>query len=358
MTILRKPKYKKCRVNNFVRDVVEHFSEEEFRRHFRLNKTTANTIVTRYAESEFFRSNSGTGRRNVPANEQMYAFLWFCANKDSYREIGTLFNMSESSFFKCLNRILDFLYDVSKTIIRFPDSTAEKERIATDFRSISGFPNVIGCIDGCYIYIRKPANKIRSTYVNRHDLLSITLQGICDAKRRFIDVCVGSPSRIHDSRIFSLSPVSDELPGICHGKYHLLGDAAYPLREYLLTPFKDYGNLSQKDTNYNLKHSQTRVKIENCFGILKQRFRQLTRLDFFRVERMCKFVLACCTLHNMCIDQNDTFNEEAADPIEPDETRSSQIPPTGPSGSQSTRNAALRRLGEVKRSEIAETLMQ
>ncbi|XP_065074454.1 putative nuclease HARBI1 [Ochlerotatus camptorhynchus] len=256
--------------------------------------------------------------------------------------------------------MLDFFYDLSKTIIRFPETEAGMEAIATDFRSVAGFPDVIGCIDGCYIYIRKPAHKIRSTYINRHDLLSMTLQGICDAKRRFLDVCVGYPSRIHDSRVFSLSPISNELPGISHGRYHLLGDAAYPLREYLITPFKDYGNLSHKERTYNLKHCQTRVKIENCFGILKQRFRQLTRLDFFHVERMFKFLIACCTLHNICINENNTYisDDEEDDPDlnVVDEMRSSQLSTTG--GSQSTRNAALRRLGELKRNDIAEGFMQ
>lgn len=191
-------------------------------------------------------------------------------------------------------------------------------------------------------------------------MTSMTLQGVCDAQRRFLDVCVGSPSRIHDSRVFSLSPISDELPGICCGQYHLLGDAAYPLREYLLTPFKDYGNLTHKVRNYNIKHSQTRVRIENSFGILKQRFRQLTRLDFFQVERMCKFVLACCTLHNMCINQNDVYNgdEDADDPSIADESRRNLIPIISVSRSQNARNAALRRLGEVKRNETAEDLWQ
>lgn len=157
--------------------------------------------------------------------------------------------------------------------------------------------------------------------------------------KRFLDVCVGSPSRIHDWRVLFLSPLSDELPRICQGKFHLLGDAAYLLHEYLLTPFKDYGNLSYKDRNYNVKHSQICVKIENSFGLLKQRFRQLTRLDYFHVELICNFVIACCTLHNMCIDQNNIINEdkEVDDPPTTDETRS-QMPTTGPSGSQNVKN--------------------
>ncbi|XP_058449440.1 uncharacterized protein LOC131429379 [Malaya genurostris] len=212
---------------------------------------------------------------------------------------------------------------------------------------ISGFINVLGCIDGCYIYIRQPANKIRSTYVNRHDLLSITLQGICDSNKRFMDVCIGAPSKVHDARIFSISPISKELPVLCEGKFHLLGDAAYPLREYLLTPYKDYGTSSPRRRRYNIKHSQARVKIENAFGLLKQRFRQLVRLNFFDTERASKFVLACCVLHNICIDMDDSLPERIA--IDMNEN----LPVVRQYDDEnSQRSTALKLLREAKRSEI------
>jgi len=75
-------------------------------------------------------------------------------------------------------------------------------------------PGVIGCIDGSSIPIRTPAHKIKSTYTNRHDIPSITLQAICDYKKRFIDVFTGAPGKIHDARVFALSDISKELPSI------------------------------------------------------------------------------------------------------------------------------------------------
>jgi len=37
------------------------------------------------------------------------------------------------------------------------------------------------------------------------------------------------------------------------------------------------------------------------------------KLDFHTVQRCCKFIIACCTLHNLCIlheDELDDFLEE------------------------------------------------
>ena len=118
---------------------------------------------------------------------------------------------------------------------------------------------------------------------------------------------------MHDARVFKLSFISAILPEICGDEWHILGDAAYPLKKYLITPYRDYGNLTEEQRNFNYKFSVCRVKIENAFGLLKARFRQLIRLDFNTVQRSCKFIIACCTLHNLCIyneDNLDDFMEE------------------------------------------------
>lgn len=123
--------------------------------------------------------------------------------------------------------------------------------------------------------IQCPSNKVPATYCNRHHYLSLTLQAVYDNKRRFVDTCVCCSSKIHDSKVFRSSSLLKRLPVVCQtGKYHVLGDAAYPVREYLLTPFRYYGGLSKQHKDFNAKFSATRVLIENTFGILKKRFRQ------------------------------------------------------------------------------------
>ncbi|XP_011859952.1 PREDICTED: putative nuclease HARBI1 isoform X2 [Vollenhovia emeryi] len=204
-------------------------------------------------------------------------------------------------------------------IIKFGDN----EVSANEFLQIAGIPNVIGCIDGT------------------------SIKGICDVRKRFIDVFTGIPAKIHDARVLKLSDINDDLRRICDRKFHILGDAAYPIREWLLIPYRDYGNLSDKQRQFNKQFCATRVLIENAFGLLKNRFRQLTELDLHSVDKISKFIISCCVLHNFCIDNNDFFIFN--DGIELD----NQEPNYEDRGEQET---LLRRLGEIKRDHLLNVL--
>ena len=67
----------------------------------------------------------------------------------------------------------------------------------------------------------------------------------------------------------------------------------------------------------------TRVRIEQCFGILKRRFAVLHDEMRLSPDRVCAVVIACGTLHNYALLQNDLLEDEepAQDdqpPVEPD----------------------------------------
>lgn len=155
--------------------------------------------------------------------------------------------------------------------------------------------------------------------------------------------------KLHDSRTFTLSFISKNISNICqNGKYHLLGDSAYPIREYLLTPYKDYGNLTRSQRIYNKKLCGTRVLIENAFGLLKLRFRQLMELQFYDVKKMSKFIMCCCVLHNLCIDLKDSFDVEIINELNHDEIFNIDDP-------QVLGEIELKRRGEQKRNEICDS---
>ena len=113
---------------------------------------------------------------------------------------------------------------------------------------MKNFPRVVGAIDGYHIRINSPKYN-KEAYCSSKKYYSILWQGIVDADKIFIDNSCGEPGSMHDARVFrrlnvfksiNLNSNLIDLGGI------LLGDLAYSDSKCLVTPFKDYGNLSAK----------------------------------------------------------------------------------------------------------------
>ncbi|KAI4455562.1 hypothetical protein MML48_9g00005579 [Holotrichia oblita] len=285
------------------------------------------------------------GSKRISAEVHILSYIWFACNKVCLRDIAERFNIGISTLHRILERVTSYIISIAKNVIIFPDTEHSKAETALKFAQKQGFPDVLGIIDGTYINIQTPAGKLKSVYCNRHDMPSITLQAICDADKKFIDVFTGASGKIHDARVFKLSSIKPKLPAICGDHFHILGDSAYSIREYLLTPYRNYGNLNNREENYNKTFSGTRVLIENAFGLLKSRFRQLIRVDFHEVDKLSKFVIACCVLHNLCIDAGDFIEIETME--EEDNAIAIEEPD----------EVTLRMRGEAKRDRISAAIL-
>lgn len=94
---------------------------------------------------------------------------------------------------------------------------------------------------------------------------------------------------------------------MCRNVYHVIADAAYPFRRWLLTPFR--GHLTQNQKRYNQYLSSNRVVIERAFALLKGRFRRLKYLDTNKVETAVEIIMDCCIVHNICLLSNDEVGD-------------------------------------------------
>lgn len=165
---------------------------------------------------------------------------------------------------------------------------------------------MLGAIDGCHIKIRK-IGESNLDYINRKSESSILLQGVCNNKRKFIDIHCGEPGSIHDARLLRKSKLYSHLiedQSSMFG-YFLAGDSAYPSLEWLVPPFKDTGRLTTKQKKFNTLHSSHRMVIEHSFGILKGRWRRLYNFQNLNIKFITKATIAAVVLHNICIDAND-----------------------------------------------------
>src|SRR6185437_10491402 len=92
---------------------------------------------------------------------------------------------------------------------------------------------------------------------------------------------------------------------------YILGDAGYPCQDWLITPYRDNGRLTQKQTYYNVKHSQTHISIKQVFGKLKSRFRCLLINPIATLlETVILIITSSCILHNICEERQEDMLDD------------------------------------------------
>lgn len=223
---------------------------------------------------------------------------------ESFRQVSDRFGISLSSAHRILSKVVDFLISIAKDYIKWPNEE-EKKQISVEFKKKHGFDGVIGLIDGSHIKINKPKEH-HEVYINRKGYHSILLQGIVDHRKMFIDVYCGEPGSLHDARLLRRSKIYEKAEDPNYfNNYYLLGDSAYPVLQWLISPFRDTGFLTRDQRAFNYRLSATRVIVENAFGLLKGRFRRLGHFENFSIKFIVKIIMAACVLHNICITEDD-----------------------------------------------------
>ncbi|KAB0795809.1 hypothetical protein PPYR_01871 [Photinus pyralis] len=286
----------------FFENTVPTYSFEEFKMHFRITRPLFNSLAIKFRDSSEYKSIE-RHYNTVSYEKQVGLFLWFAGHEAcAYRDLADRFDLSLWTVHTIIYRVSRFLSNMSVNVIKWP-SLQQRLESEQKFSSKYNFPGVIGSIDGTHVII-DPPNDNKDNYIDRKGNVSICVQGICNERKKIIDIFIGFPGSTHDSRVLKNSPIFSELPTLIEQGHYLLGDSAYPCLPYLIVPYRDNGHLTQSQKYFNKRLSQIRVQIEHTFGLLKQRFRQLYYCKLKNIEILCHFIRACCVLHNLA-DQTD-----------------------------------------------------
>jgi hypothetical protein len=260
-------------------------------------------------------------RRPVSVMKRVAVALWRLSGTAEYRTIAHLFGIGRSTAHQVTREVCNAIVELLfYSYIRLPTGRELEESIE-GFENFCGLPQVAGAIDGTHIEIKAPF-EYHEDYVNRKGFHSVQLQAVVDSSMRFTDVFVGYPGSVHDARVFSNSPLFKSAKRDClfssaNSKHisgidipvMLVGDSAYPLLPWLLKPFPESPTMSFDKRNFNFKHSSTRMVVERVFGMLKGRWRCLSKCLDDNVENAIATIVACCTLHNYCLVHGDEIEE-------------------------------------------------
>ena len=224
-------------------------------------------------------------RKAITVRRQVAITLYWLADTAQYRTIANLFGVGKSTICGIVKQVCEVIVRMLlPRYIYVPRSRQEVQEKIDGFESRAGFPQVVAAVDGCHVPIIGPEQS-PDDYINWKGFHSLILQGLVDFEYRFLDICVGWPGKVHDARVFKtlqcLLCVVLELSSRPTCQFSsvmisgvrvpplVLGDSAYALSEWLMKPYTDRGNLSPDEIIFNIKHSTTRVVVENAFGRLK-----------------------------------------------------------------------------------------
>lgn len=189
--------------------------------------------------------------------------------------------------------------------IRWPTNTVDVSR---KFSRKAGFPNVKGIIDGTHVHI-DALSIDEPVFVGRDSKHSINVVVVSGPHHEFYFVSAKCGGSFHDSRCLQTSALwtAWELNGWRPDNDRqtiILGDSAYPLRQWLMTP--NIRNVNARDPDlaqavqiFLRKHRKTRFMVECSIGIWKKQFPCLNHLRVRSPRRMSIIIYACAVLHNM-----------------------------------------------------------
>jgi len=303
------------KITGYDEDVVPHFSSVDVMRMFRLSWPAVDMLIRVVGDAIKRRKTAyaiACGKHSISVEKKVLILLYYMGTQASDYAIAHKFGVSDSSVHRCVHELVNVIYeDLQAAFIKWPKGQYD-ETVIAGFHEKQRIHNVIGAIDGSHIKISSPS-KQPADYVNRKNYHSIIMQAVCGHNMTFTDVYVGWPGSVHDARVYRNSPLgqaaAQQPDAVFPNGRFLVGDAAYPLSEHLITPFKETGMLSREKMRYNFCHSSTRMAIERAFGLLKGCFRRLQMLNVVCPITRCRVAVVACILHNVCLLSTDDLND-------------------------------------------------
>lgn len=227
----------------------------------------------------------------------------------SVRKVASLFGIGDGGTIQNITkRVFRAILNLKNQFLYWPNE-AERTRLVLATRN--ELPGCVGYIDGSEIRLAEAPIKSHELYFSRKRQYAIKIQAVCDRNLSIRQLTIGYPGSVHDAKIFSNCPLARHPHRYLSNGQWIAGDSAYPLKQFLITPFRKNSSEHSKEVRekFNKYFSQYRVRIENCFGLLKEKFSSLKELKFRMLSEQNKkecndWIMACCILHNIIIKYN------------------------------------------------------
>ena len=155
----------------------------------------------------------------------------------------------------------------------------------------------------CFQQVKNPA-----CFYSRKGFYALNVQVVCDKRKKVLYRCIRSRGAEHDSSAFKKSSLYELLScnwkNLSERRRYLIGDSAYSLRLFIITPF-DNAKHGTREDDFNYYHSSSRICIECTFGEIDMRWGILWKPLGFALRNSIQIIDACFRLHNFIVDYRE-----------------------------------------------------
>lgn len=224
--------------------------------------------------------------------------------------------MSVSTLSRYIKKFISLLIEIWTKIVYVPpaDQLPDLEFLLNG-RS-TPFQNAKLAVDGTLI--KKQINyEEGAIFFDRKGTCSINVMLVFDKFCNVRSVYANKPGSTNDKRVFAESWFGSNLGTIVPDGFFVLGDSGYQLTSKVIVPYR--ANDLSNDPNgvklfFNKCQSSARMCAERGIGRLKQRMKPLmVGLNLSKAVDSCHFIVASVVLHQILLNIEDTFVEEAVD---------------------------------------------
>ncbi|XP_010526381.1 PREDICTED: putative nuclease HARBI1 [Tarenaya hassleriana] len=290
------------------------FPEEEFRREFRMSRSTFNLICEELQEAV---TKKNTMLRDaIPAPKRVGVCLWRLATGAPLRHVSERFGLGISTCHKLVTEVCRAINDVlMPKYLRWPSDEeirSTKEKCESQFK----IPNVLGSIYTTHIPIIAPKVHVAAYFNKRHTernqktSYSITVQGVVNSEGIFTDVCIGNPGSLTDDQILEKSSLFRQRAarGLLRDGW-IVGNSGFPLMDWLMVPYTRQ-NLTWTHYAFNERIGEIQAVAKAAMGRMKGRWACLQKRTEVKLQDLPYVLGACCVLHNICEIRKEEMSPE------------------------------------------------
>jgi hypothetical protein len=249
--------------------------------------------------------------------------LHYFTHAGSIVESANAFGMSKSSAWRYIDQILRVLIDaIGPWAVRMPQSLEEWEQMSEGFEAVCGFPDTCLAIDGVLFEIERPSDY--EGWYCRKGFPAINALVAVDHEGKIRDFAL-RPGSENDKGVYNRSVFGSTIASLLPRGKVVVADAGYQLFVHCMTPYEE-NSCDKTEKLYNYLHSKTRIKVEQTFGRLKNRFRifkaplaqkgNVNNGDREENEikhgyqQAARIIRGCFVLHNIFTDLHDSIEPD------------------------------------------------